>query len=264
MIMFLTGKYLLIYLSPMCAAIGIAIAMGYLLHLREQKDICILGISALLPVLFSISTRLFKDERDLVKNFKLIVKMQYAALPLVPITFFLLQHFIPKQLSAQDLVYNLNIFLYGILACLFIRKVLKPREPWRIKLSLQLLKSELLKQKKNIGAPYGRPDSYSLTPGLKVQLLKLNKEIARLYKLPLKKAADYKDKAGVYLELGHIAFLTQEYQDAEKNYVNALEAHNDAKELEPGDAPQETDEKAELLRYLELVRGYLNAIDKDG
>lgn len=247
-------KFVALYLSPLFIAVGLAFAILSSFHLHEKKDIIFLAISAAVPTILSSALRRFQDKRDRIKNISQTINTQLLALPLVPITFFLLEQCFPGQQDPAPFVFCIQFFIIGTLIANFLPE---QKKPWLIKEKLETLRSELMKQeKKDSIIP-----SYSLTPKLKQELMLLRQEISKLA-IVAKNASDYIDKGDMYKELGHLELLSANYPEAEKNYVNAIEAYDDALSLELENTAAKTS-KSDSIERLNQVRLYINNANMD-
>ncbi|MBC7999196.1 MAG: hypothetical protein IAF58_14700 [Leptolyngbya sp.] len=215
-------KFAAIFLAPMTMAAGLAFGMYQMLHLRGYLDVALLAISALIPLIVAAIRRSIKDERDWLKNIYGVIWTQVAALPLVPVSFFLLKLCWPKQIDG-------TVLMIGLLVLPVVLGLLPKRnkkKPWMIKEKLQILRWQIHKQKD------GQPGT--LTPELEQELLQVRQELAAL-NLVSNDFRDHVDKADTYRELGHVECGLHNYQEAEKNFVNAVETYDDALRLAPND-----------------------------
>lgn len=242
-------KFLVTYMAPFAAAATIAVTMYWILGLqKDHAAIKILSISALTPMIAAMIQLFCRDQRDRGKNTKTVINTQFAALPLIPISFFIIKAIWPKNIDANLLIIPL-ILVPIILSLLNLRR----KTPWLIKEKLQILRWQLHRSKTG-----NHPDS-ELPADFDQRLAQARQELADL-ELNSKDARDFVDKGDSYRELGHLEYDMKDFMAAEKNYVNAIEAYDDALALAP-DNDAAKSQKAETLQNLSHVRWQLN--DKD-
>jgi hypothetical protein len=240
-----TLKFAALFLSPIAAAIGLAFAMTQLLGLQKDTEgIKLLIISGLVPLVVATIRLMFKDERDRAKNTNGVICTQFAALPLIPISYFALKLCWPRQLDP-------NLVLVGLVILSWASRLFLPKQKkaWLIKEQLQILRWQLQKQNTDgLSAP-------ALTPQSQREVAQAMQELATL-KLISKDVRDYVDKADTYRELGHLECDLKNFPDAEKSYVNAIETYDDALELAPQDAVAKSN-RAGVVESLSRVRLHL-------
>ena len=198
-------KFMALFLSPLLAAFGLAFAMSQILSLQKDLEgLKLLMISAMVPILVATIRLTFKDEHDRAKNTSGVIWTQFAALPLIPISYFALKLCWPKQVDA-----NLALFALLVLPTALRLFVPKRSKPWLIKEQFQILRWKLQKQMTDQQLPSELP------PEFQRELAQARHELTTL-KLTSKDVRDYVDKADTYRELGHLECDLKNFPDAER------------------------------------------------